>query len=331
MIKITLLMDNKIKRKLWYLLVKSTKDKAIYPFIYRSYWGSKLHSKGAISETSDIYFSARPNPGAGIGHQLANWIAGYWWAKQLRVKFAHIPFSSTSWDEFLGFGDNEPKVNDLLKEGYVKRRLPLFNEDKPEEVERTKKIIASYTGRKVIFVCEQDQYYMNQYGVIDDIQNKFYSAGARKGEELKFSKMNYNIAIHVRRGDILADPSNPNLAMRYISADYFKNVLDEALIKIETSKPVHIYFFSQGTVKDFPEFASYDNLHWCLDMGAKESFLHMVYADLLITSKSSFSYKPALLNKNVKICPDNFWHGYPDSKDWIIANNEGKILAKSSN
>ena len=78
-------------------------------------------------------------------------------------------------------------------------------------------------------------------------------------------------------------------------------------------------------VEDYPEFNRYDNLEWCLDMGAQDSFLHFVYADVLITSKSSFSYKPALLNKGIKVCPKNFWHGYPNTEDWIMCNNEGKV------
>jgi len=31
-------------------------------------------------------------------------------------------------------------------------------------------------------------------------------------------------------------------------------------------------------------------------MGEQDSFMHMVFADLLITSRSSFSYKPALMS-----------------------------------
>lgn len=53
-------------------------------------------------------------------------------------------------------------------------------------------------------------------------------------------------------------------------------------------------------------------------MNSQDSFLHMVYADCLITSKSSFSYKPALLNKGIKVCPKDFWHGYPNTKDWLL-------------
>ena len=78
-----------------------------------------------------------------------------------------------------------------------------------------------------------------------------------------------------------------------------------------------------GIPEGYLEFAKYKNLHWCMDMGAQESFLHMAYADLLITSKSSFSYKPALLNKGIKVCPSSFWHGYPDMEDWILCENDG--------
>jgi hypothetical protein len=60
-------------------------------------------------------------------------------------------------------------------------------------------------------------------------------------------------------------------------------------------------------------------------MGAKDSFQHMVYADLLITSKSSFSYKPALLSDGVKVCPQNFWHGYPGQPDWVLVDDAGSF------
>jgi hypothetical protein len=48
-------------------------------------------------------------------------------------------------------------------------------------------------------------------------------------------------------------------------------------------------------------------------------------ADLLITSKSSFSYKPALLSKGLKVCPKDFWHGYPDTSDWILVDEKGSF------
>lgn len=313
---------NKIKRKLWSILVSHTRYKKLYPYIYKSYWHFIFHKPNSKTN-HNCYYSARPNPGAGIGHQIANWIAGYWYAKQFGLKFAHIPFSTKKWDDFLGFGNDEPLVSELKKQGYKIRKLPLFSEKNTNEIQLNRLIIQSYAGKKVVFVAEQDQFYKNQYGVMEDIQRKFYTAPARKNDHLIYSKRNFNIAIHVRRGDIMTDPNNPNLTMRYLSNDYFEKVLKQTVENIKTDKPIHIYFFSQGKPEDYPEFAHYPNLHWCLDMGAQDSFLHFIYADLLITSKSSFSYKPALLNKEIKVCPKNFWHGYPNTKDWILVDNKG--------
>ena len=55
--------------------------------------------------------------------------------------------------------------------------------------------------------------------------------------------------------------------------------------------------------------------NYCL----RNTFLHFVYADLLITSKSSFSYKAALINRGIKLCPKQFWHKYPkNNKNWVL-------------
>ncbi len=300
-------------------------------WVYPSYWQYRIKGGEGHPDYTNCYFTARPNPCAGIGHQLANWIAGYWYAKQFQIKFAHLPFSTPSWENFFGFGINELKVSELKKQGWKVRRIPLFHESKPETIELVKDIMSTYSGRKIVFLCEQDQFYRNQYGVMKEIQDKFYHAPERKNETLKYNSSHLNIAIHVRRGDIMSDPTNENLIMRFLNNDYFEKVLKQIIemFSQKQMKPIHIWFFSQGKPEDYPEFHQYENLHWCFDMGAQESFLHMVYADILITSKSSFSYKPALLNRGIKVCPRNFWHGYPDAKEWILCDNDGYFDYKS--
>jgi hypothetical protein len=131
----------------------------------------------------------------------------------------------------------------------------------------------------------------------------------------------------LRRGDIVAGQNkNENHTMRWLTNDYFLKTLQNTLDYITTDKKVNIYLFSQGNKEDFLEFENLPNLNYCLDMGAIDSFLHMVMADVLITSKSSFSYKPALLNKGLKVVPADFWHGYPITKDWVKVSDEGKLL-----
>lgn len=317
----------KIKNGLWYKVIHYTRNGFAYPYLYRSYWHSiSRRSNMDTPFANTLYYAARPNPGAGIGHQMANWIAGRWYAQLFNLNFAHLPFSSAHWEKFLGFGIGEITVEELKRKGYKTRKLPLFDERSESEINLNRKIIQSYTGKKVVFIAEQDQGYQAQYKMMDLLKKKFNSASTQREEQLTYQKQHFNIAIHVRRGDIMVNTErNPNLLMRYQSNHYFDKVLRQITANLQTNKPIHIYLFSQGKAEDYPEFDSFENLHWCMNMPAQDSFLHMVYADLLITSKSSFSYKPALLNNGIKVCPENFWHDYPNTNDWVLCDDDGNI------
>lgn len=300
--------------------------------LYGSYWHEKIYKR---NHNSNNYFASRPNPGAGVGHQIANWTAGFWYAKVFGLKFAHIPFCSSyvpndenQWEKFLNLYQGEKTVADLKAEGYRIVRLPLFNGESEDEIRYIQQIIDSYGNKKVIFLAEQDQFYFRQYDVIPDLQKKFYAVH-KKEEASSYKDKNFNLAIHVRRGDIVPKmgEDNPNLTMRYQSNSYFINALDNALLLLsESYDNIHIYLFSQGEEENFPEFQKYENFHFCLNMSAKDSFVHMVFADALITSKSSFSYKPALFSQGIKFCPKNFWHGYPENNNWILLDDSGNFI-----
>jgi len=316
----------KARRRLRGEWVRRLRHHSIYPWLYPSHWHGKYRG-GADTGAPANYLAAIPHPGAGIGHQLANWIAGYWFARQFGLRFAHWPFASPAWDSFLGLGEGEPRVADLAEQGYRKRRLPLFDEDNAVEVANIRRIIRSYAGTKTVFVMEQDQFYAAQHGVAADLRRKFHGSPQRHSDELVFDPDAFNIAVHVRRGDVSleAAASNPNLALRWQSESYFETALEGVLDVIGRDRKVRIYLFSQGEPEDFASFARFPDLRLCLDMDARASFLHMCFANLLITSKSSFSYKPALLSGGIKVVPGAFWHGYPDSSDWIMADDEGNF------
>ena len=316
----------KVKFRLWAKVVGYTQNRKFYPCLYRSYWHYRF-SRSRENTNTTCYFAALPNPGAGIGHQLANWISGYWFAKQFGLKFAHIPFSTQKWEDFLGFGENEIKVNDLKQSGYKVRKLPLFDDDNPQKTALINAIIQSYAGEKVILLAEQDQSYTDQFGVKDDIKRKFNQSSARLNDKMIYDASHFNIAIHVRRTVIIDGKTTVEneaaRAMRWLNNDYYENVLRRTLDHITVSKPISIYIFSTGKQEEFAEFSKYGNIRFCSDMDEYASFLHLIRADLLITSKSSFSYKPALMNDGIKISPRNFWHSYPEDPKWILAENDG--------
>lgn len=314
-------------RNTWERLLRQSLGQKWHKYLFPSYWHS-LICHNVPSHDHINYFTACPNRGAGIGHQISNWHSGYWWSAYFGLKFAHIPFAQSSWEAFLGYGVGEKTVPELKQLGYKIVRIPLFDEFIDSDIQLIRRIIDSYKCQKVIFYAEQDQSYHDQIGVIPFIQRKFYSAEARNSDLTPFSDKNYNIAIHVRRGDITVGQLNgdPNLTMRWLDNEYFEKVLEQAYSQIKTDKEIHIYIFSQGKKEDFLSFCKYPNVHFYLGLNPESTFLSFVYADLLITSKSSFSYKPALLNTTgKKICPENFWHAYPVDNNWILAKDTGEI------
>ena len=106
---------------------------------------------------------------------------------------------------------------------------------------------------------------------------------------------------------------------RYLNVDYFVKAINKSLSIIKTKKKIKIHIFSWHYLKSFSKFNQFQNVQFYYNLSQYKTFLHLVYADLLITSRSSFSYKAGLINKGIKLCPKKFWHGYPkNKKEWIL-------------
>ena len=277
---------------------------------------------------ANIYIAQIPNQGAGIGHQMANYNCGLHLALKYGIGHAYVPFVDEKWDRFLGFGQNEPTIEDLKRQGYKVKKLPSINIMGHDMLDA---IVDYYkqSKQKVILLTQIDEFYAKQYGVIPYIKRKFEEAEARKddskllGEHAEVLKGDsVNIAVHVRRGDINSGQvsGDKQLTMRWLRDEYYEGVLQQ-ISEIFKDTPINIFLFSQGKKEDYMKFEKYGNIYYCVNMSPMESFLHMVRSDILVTSRSSFSYKPALLSDGIRICPDGFWHGYPDDEKWIVASS----------
>lgn len=324
-------LKNKIYRKchffFWSILRPGVSIRNCYP-AYRH--GIQFQGEiPEIDQKSTVYITQVPNEGAGIGHQLANYIGGVHYAELFHVNFAYPGFKDAKWESFFGFDEGEKSIRELKKAGYKLLRLPYFDEEKDADLIR--KIIASYEGQKVILQTELDQFYQKQYEVIPYIKKKFESASARKKEVFPFDRTKTNIAVHLRRGDIVKGQSTGEVGLtkRWLSTEYFLNATKSS-IKLLCEKGVKkedivIHIFSQGKDSDYQAFEKLGVVEYHLDENPIDSFLKMVRSDLLIISKSSFSYKPALLADGIRVCPREFWHGYPEDEKWMITKEDGSI------
>ena len=188
----------KIKLRIWMFWVLNVLRKTwVYYFLYKSYWNSlkksKSNSKNIVSKN---FMSINVDPGARIGHQIANYNASIWHSIKFNLSHAHTPFPNKNWEKLLGFDFNSISSDKLLKLNYKKILLPNFNEKKTNEILKIKSIIKSYRNQKTIFFLEYNQGYKNQYEVENILKKKFFSSPERRKDKLIFKKNNFNIAVH---------------------------------------------------------------------------------------------------------------------------------------
>jgi hypothetical protein len=290
----------------------------LYFFLYKSYWHYLLFPKNKLEKKiKRSYLSINVNFGARIGHQFANYNAAIFYAKKLDLTHIHTEFPDKKWEKTLDINFNCISSESLIETGFKKIQLPRFKENNISEISKIKKIIQSYCKKKVVFFLETDQPYTNQYEVASILQQKFFSSPQRKKEKLIYKKSNFNISVHVRMGDILQNAKIRK--QRFLDIDYFINAINKSLSIIKTKKKIVIHIFAEKNYKSFLKLKQFNNIQFCYNLNQYKTFLHFIYADLLITSKSSFSYKAALINRGIKLCPKQFWHKYPkNNKNWVL-------------
>ena len=320
--KIKKLTYQKVKHLLWtYFVLKKLKNTWIYFYLYRSFWHFVLNLNfNNISKNQKNYMSIDVDPGAGIGHQLANYNSAIWYAKKFNLIHAHTSFPNKKWEKLLGFNYSTICLENLINKDYKKIKLPIFKEGDLIEISKIKKIIHSYRDQKIIFFLEYNQGYTKQYQVAEILKEKFFSSKKRSKDKLIYNIKDFNIAVHIRVGDIMNNEKLIN--ERFLDINYFIKTINKSLSIIKTPKKKIIHIFSGDKLNSFSKLTNFKNIKFCHNLNQYKTFLHFVYADLLITSKSSFSYKAALISKGIKVSPKNFWHGYPkNDKKWYLTNN----------
>ena len=242
------------------------------------------------------------------------------WSNQIKP----INEWSRSWDNIFGFD----KKFELYKNVNVKKgNYSHFKKSKsliPYLRKNTIKPLTVCTFREGLNFVE---YYREQIGSeYRESQYEIRKALNLNLKDCKYTKYTKDenitkVAIHIRRNDII------NLPFKFLSNKYYINILKRI------DKPDFRYFiFSDGKKSEFKEFSNIFpgriEIYTKTEMSAQDTLQHLILADVLIMSKSKYSFYAGLVSesKTVKIytpffvsCPKHL------EKEWIILD-ETKIL-----
>jgi len=122
---------------------------------------------------------------------------------------------------------------------------------------------------------------------------------------------NFTITVHIRRGDV-----GPEQKKRYLYNKYYINILKQILIHLEKYNNKNIVINICSESKSFESFDEFEqitdyNVKLYLDTSLNKVYDLMIHSDILILSKSSFSFVPAFYNKRCVIYYP-FWHNKLD-------------------
>jgi hypothetical protein len=129
-----------------------------------------------------------------------------------------------------------------------------------------------------------------------------------------------NIVIHHR----VLNTHDSDFGRKFTNINDVLNII-KYFSKLYEDKNIIFHICSQGNINNFSIISesiynNNNNINFYLDKSIQDTFLYFIFADILITSNSSFSYTAALLSKGTvyfKLINDT----HPPLNSWYILDN----------
>jgi hypothetical protein len=246
-------------------------------------------------------------------------------AERAGLQYVHTPFRQMDgtppeevarWEAFFNLGDGEVRVDDSGMAGRAVVSLP-----SPAHLP------FFFSRHDTLFVTRHCHDYANRHPdeylrVVSRFREK-YATGSR-GTMTHHTPSALNVAVHVRRGDVTRDGP---YADRYTPDSYLRAVIasvQAAAAHAGTTAALRLY--SDGRPEEFAGLS---------DLGLEDhveddpftTFHNLATADVLVMSKSTFSYVAALLSRGVVIYESfsrtSFNHRPLSS--WLMAGEDGTL------
>jgi hypothetical protein len=278
----------------------------------RSIQGWKLSSI-SVRNMIDVanyekFLATRPHPRAGFGHQMSTVLAGLEIAEDFNLKYA-ISGLPKDWSIEMGLcnllNGVDAEINREIKLGNIRNRLG-DGYAKP-----VSDMLSKNYSKAVLF-----------WGPFDDSKVDLTRGGKLLRQYYlkdtsKVKTGSGKIVVHVRRARV--GELGSQAPYRNLPSEYYLEAISE-VIKSNISKSTISEVVLLGTEIDELQQMSKrlaDRLTskvtattGCCDVGA---FRLLATSEIMIGSKSGFSYTAGLVNPGKIFFPKNFWHKIPES------------------
>lgn len=262
------------------------------------------------------------HPYPGLGHQLAGWISGHLWARDLGLRYTGGAITRDP-DGLFNF-TTDPAAADSTRVRLLS--VPDERDQRSATVLRgqVNRALILAKGRPVHFELALDQPRWDQTPAAPAIRTAVL--GGSHGsmlEQISATKPPY-IAVHIRRGDV--DPAMMGGATgqsRWIDEEWYVS-----LIRRMRQNPqfagLEVRLYALGAREDFPLLAR-EGVTLCLNRHRDLDFIELCAATILVVAPSSFSFTAGLASIGAVIARYPWWHHIPDSGSWVRADAKGSF------
>lgn len=246
----------------------------------------------------------------GFGAKFQHIIFGIIYAEMNNKTYIHRPISKMAHNY-----DNNPNFINEMEE-----LINIKNHYKTTIQEANVKLVDFWTLYNFITADEKLQpstikfnHCLQQSNALEKIKTIFWE---NKTNPYKTQDTTINVAVHIRRpnnqDDRLEGADTPD--------EYYLNLINQIRdkhIRHPQEKTIIFHIFSQNTIDRTKYDADDIILH--IDEDIKSTFISLIAADILVTSKSALSYCAGLLtNGKVYFLPFTTSTLNPAKKDWVI-------------
>lgn len=235
-----------------------------------------LHASKIPEDLQKAKFITVSEKNDGFGSQLHRRMSAIAFAEYHNKTYVHLPYKEMQHN----YENNIDYPRQLELFSNIGLGSPL-REDLEENDIYEREDYRYYTDENI------DAYYNKK--VFQLFKNNYYSTSKPC---IPYFDENYiNVAVHIRRGDV----TNTGPMGRWMCDEHYLSAMQR--IRKEHKK-VFFHVFSEGNKDQFVKFWAKD-VQFHLNGDIEETFHALVIADILLTSKSAFSYSAALLSEGI--------------------------------